>query len=82
MVQYSPVMEDVNEFLGVTDSEFTAPKKSWTISDPLLLNIISFDFKIYTRTDVTVISENMHLQATHEYCVATLYTFLRWHMSK
>ena len=31
MVRYSPVMEDVNEFLYAIETESTAPNKSWTV---------------------------------------------------
>ena len=60
MVQYSPVREDVDEFLGAIETESTAPNKSWTV--PILLNGISFDFKIDTGADVTVIPETIFKQ--------------------
>ena len=60
MVQSSSVMEDVNEFLGAIETETTAPNNSWTV--PLLLNGISFDFKIDTGVDVTVIPESVFKQ--------------------
>ena len=60
MVQSSSVMEDVKEFLGAIETETTAPNNSWTV--PLLLNGISFDFKIDTGADVTVIPESIFKQ--------------------
>ena len=60
MVQYSLVMEDMDEFLGATETESTAPNKSWTIL--ILLNGINFDFKIDTGADVKVIPETIFKQ--------------------
>ena len=57
MVQSSPVRKDADEFLGAIKTEFTTPNTSWIVS--LLLNSISFDFKIETGADVTVIAESI-----------------------
>ena len=66
IVQSSPVMEDAYEFLGAIETESPSSNRSWTV--PLLLNGISFSFRIDTGADVTVIPESV---ATQEYCVAT-----------
>ena len=79
MVQYSPVREDVDEFLGAIETEYTAPNKSWTV--PILLNGISFDFKIETGADVTVIPETTFKQIK-SIVFATLHALPKWPMSE